>query len=120
MLLTPTQTITDPKKKTLATLANINSGVGHTASLFCGITVGFNVAKAMNRAGANTGVAVATAAVSGIATIAGISIGTEMISGAIRKKAGVSSPFSMLYSGQNSTAILIETSTATAQELANA
>lgn len=83
-------------QKSLSTLANVNSAVGHTGGIFGGIATGVNVSKAMNDNGINSGVSAATGVVSAIAIIAGVSIATEYVSGAIRKKAGVPNPFAML------------------------
>jgi len=84
------------KQKALSTIANVNSAVGHTAGVFGGITAGVNITRLMDDNGINRGLSIATGVVSAIAVIAGVSIATEAVSGAIRKKADIPSPFSML------------------------
>ena len=88
-------------QKTLSTLANVTSATGHTAGVFGGVAVGVNVAKAMDNNGINSGISIAAGIVSAIAVMAGASIVTECVSGAMRKKVGVDSPFSMLCTQQN-------------------
>jgi len=87
---------TTPRQKTLSTLANANSVVGHTAGVFGGVVAGVNIAKSMESNGINSGVSVATGIVSALVIAAGVSIATECVSGAIRRKAGIASPFAML------------------------
>ena len=84
------------RQKALATTANINSAVGHTAGIFGGAAVGVNVAKAMSDNDINLGLSIATGVVSALAVAAATSVATEAVSGAIRKKAGVPSLLSML------------------------
>jgi len=86
------------RQKTLSTVANTTSVAGHTAGLFGGIVAGVNVAKAMDDNGINSGISIATGIISAIAVMAGVSIATEAVSGEIRKKADIPSPFSMLCS----------------------
>jgi len=98
MSLTTPITVPDlsKKQKTLTTLANINSAAGHATGLFGGIALGVNIAKKMSNNGVNSGIATATGIFSALATIALVSTGTELISGALRKKAGVFDSLSML------------------------
>ena len=98
--LTRPYTLTQ-EQKPLSTLANGTSAVGHTAGLFGGITVGVNVAKAMDDNGINTGLSIATGFIAGIVVMAGISIATKCASDAIRKKADIPSPLSMLCAGHD-------------------
>jgi len=91
-----TQPYSTKGQKTLSTLATVNSAIGHTAGLFGGVAVGVNVAKAMEERDINIGVSIATGFISAIAVMAGASVATETVSGALRKKAGVVSPLSML------------------------
>ena len=90
------------RQKTLSSVANVNSAVGHTVGIFGGITIGVNVAKAMDDTGINSGISIATGIISAIAVMAGVSIATEAVSGEIRKKADIPSPFSMLCTAQHS------------------
>ena len=87
------------RQKTASTLATMNSAVGHTAGIFSGIAVGVNLAKAMSDNEINSGLSIATGIVSAIAVMAGVSIATECASGAIRKKADIPNPLSMLCEG---------------------
>jgi hypothetical protein len=83
------------RQKSLSTLANANSAVGHTVGAFSGITIGVNITKAMERNGINSGVSIAAGIVSAIAITAAVSLATESVSNSIRKKAGVSSPLAI-------------------------
>ena len=83
-------------QRRLSTLANVNSAVGHTAGVFGGITVGANIKKMMDENGVNSGISLATGILSAIAVSAAASLITEKASGTMRKKAGVSNPFTML------------------------
>jgi len=92
----PGQPYITQKQKALSTIANISSVTGHTAGVFGGIAAGVNITKAMDENGINRGLSIATGIVSAIAVIAGVSIATEAVSGAIRKKADIPIPLSML------------------------
>jgi len=84
------------RQKAVATAVNVGSAVGHTAGIFGGAAVGVNVAKAMSDNEINLGLSIATGVVSALAVAAATSVATEYAASAIRKKADITSPLSML------------------------